>query len=657
MEHNATGTSARAGIIARTVGAALVGPRYLTAGSAAASSGWIFLILIMVCADIAARFFANAPLAGVPEIVAFSVPACVFLAVPHAIATGRYLRADFLTAGFSRHHPRSGAWLEVVYSTLGVLVFLKILDVVTPRLIKQITDQEFFGAIGAFTAPVYPFTLAIVFGAALAALEFAAIAIASLGRAFTVSSGQTLDGIRRLLGPVTVIAFLMISVIGVLLLFQGGWSRQGVGLFAIVAMLFLVVSGLHLATALIVLSFLGLWMIRGTEAVADGVLAIAATGSINSYTFAVIPLFVLMGLFVDLADVGKDAFTVVARLMRGVRGGLGVATVFANAIFAAITGSSIASATVFTRVAVPQMIQYGYRQSFAVGTVAGSSVLGMLIPPSLLLLVYGLIAEVSIGKLFTAAIVPGILLASAFSVMVLLMARFLPGLVGKTALAHDLEVVTGADLAKKLLPVVGLVVLVLGGIYGGIFTPTESGAVGAAGALLIAVLRKSLTWARLGKILREASEISAAILFLVIAANLYSRMLTLSAIPRSISDWVTMADLGMAGFLAIYLLVVILMGMVLDSVSIMLLLLPLMLPIVQSLGGDLVWFGVVTVVAVEIGLITPPFGLAVYVVKGTLPPGSATLGEIFLGVLPFVVVMILFVIVLMAWPGLSLVLL
>ena len=184
------------------------------------------------------------------------------------------------------------------------------------------------------------------------------------------------------------VLFLAACGAGAVYLVTGGLSRVEVGVFAIVAMLTLVLSGMHLASALILLSFLGIWMIRGTVAVAEGGLAIATTGSINSYAFAVIPLFVLMGLFIEIADVGRDAFSVLARLLRRIRGGLGVATVFANAIFAAITGSSIASATVFTRVATPPMMAHGYTSRFAVGVVAGSSVLGMLIPPSILLLIY-----------------------------------------------------------------------------------------------------------------------------------------------------------------------------------------------------------------------------------------------------------------------------
>ncbi|KAA9008378.1 TRAP transporter large permease subunit [Histidinibacterium aquaticum] len=609
--------------------------------------------MVLVCTDVVSRAFANSPIAGVAEVVSFSVPATVFLALPYCIRTGRFLRADFLLQRLEPRSPRGGALLNLVFNAVGVVVFAKITQTVWPRLLDQIEEAEFFGAIGAFTAPVWPFTTGILVGAVLAALQFALMTLQE-ARDFRSALATDRDGSTVF---ALVVVFLVVCGAGLVYLVTGDLSRVDVGIFSIIGMLALVLSGMHLASALIVLSFLGIWMIRGTAAVAEGSLAIATTGSINSYAFAVIPLFVLMGLFIEVADVGRDAFSVLARLLRRIRGGLGIATVFANGIFAAITGSTIASATVFTRVAAPPMISNGYTSRFAVGVVAGSSVLGMLIPPSILLLIFGLIAEVSIGALFTAAILPGLLLASAFALLVLGLSWFAPDFVGNSMPVEDMESVTLGEVARRLLPIVLLVALVLGGIYGGFFTPTESGAVGAAGAFIIALVRRSLSLQRLRTILLETAEISGSILFLVVAANLYSRMLTLSAIPQSITDWVIAAELGMMAFLLLYLVIVVLLGMILDSVSIMLVLLPLMLPIVQSLGGDLVWFGIVTVVAVEIGLLTPPFGLAVYVVKGTLPPGTATLGDIFKGAAPFVLTMLAVVLILMAFPAISLALL
>jgi tripartite ATP-independent transporter DctM subunit len=642
--------------------AAVGGSARLCAGLSAA---WIFGIMLLICSDVVMRSFFNAPLMGVPEVVALSVPGIVFLAAGQAVRTGRFLRADFLYGPFLRRYPRAGAVLSLLYDGAGFVIFWKVTEGVWPRFATAWTTDEFFGAVGAFSGPVWPFTGAMLVGCALMTAQFGArvvveaVRIAAPLPATTSEDGAAAD--RPVPPPARgwamLVAFLVVVGAGVYALLYGDLSPAGIGFVAIGGMLLLVLGGLHIATALLLLSFFGIWMVRGSPAIADRSLSLAALGSISSYSFGVIPLFILMGLLVDIANVGRDAFAVAANLLRRVRGGLGIATVFANAVFAAITGSSIASAAVFTRVAAPQMISHGYSQRFAVGCVAGSSVLGMLIPPSLLLIVYGLIAEVSVGKLFTAAIIPGLLLAGVFSLMIFLMARFAPGQLGRPRVADDVETITLGEFAGKLLPIVLLVAAVLGGIYTGYFTPTESGAVGAAGALVIALARRSLDWRKFGRILVECAEISASILVLIVAANLYSRMLTLTGIPQTVSGAIVAAELGMFAFLAVYLIILIVLGMFLDSVSIMLVVLPLMLPVVSALGGDLIWFGVVTTIAVEIGLLTPPFGLSVYVVKGTLPEGTATLNEIFAGALPFVGAMILVTIIVMAFPILSLALL
>ena len=640
------------------VDAVVAGSARLCAGIAAT---WIFALMVLICTDVVMRSFFNAPLMGVPEVVALSVPGIVFLAAGQAVRTGRFLRADFLYAPYLSHYPRAGAVLSLIFDAAGLVMFWKVTAGVWPRFATAWTTDEFFGAVGAFSGPVWPFTGAMLVGSALMTLQFAALLVFDLMRVAAPAAGATAPGAAPARPPArgwaVLAAFLLVVGAGLYALLYGDLSPAGIGFVAIAGMLLLVLSGLHIATALLLLSFFGIWMVRGSPAIADRSLSLAALGSISSYSFGVIPLFILMGLLVDIANVGRDAFAVAANLLRRVRGGLGIATVFANAVFAAITGSSIASAAVFTRVATPQMISHGYSKRFAVGCVAGSSVLGMLIPPSLLLIVYGLIAEVSVGKLFTAAIIPGLLLAAVFSLMIFLMARFTPGQIGRPRIADDVETITLAEFASKLLPIVLLVAAVLGGIYTGYFTPTESGAVGAAGALIIALARRSLDWRKFGKILVECAEISASILVLIVAANLYSRMLTLTGIPQTVSGFIVAADLGMFAFLAVYLIILIVLGMFLDSVSIMLVVLPLMLPVVAALGGDLVWFGVVTTIAVEIGLLTPPFGLAVYVVKGTLPEGTATLNEIFAGSLPFVGAMILVTIIVMAFPILSLALL
>ena len=423
----------------------------------------------------------------------------------------------------------------------------------------------------------------------------------------------------------------------------------------------LVLLGLHIGVALLSVGFFGVWLVRDNIDTAMKLLYMAAYNGVADYIFATIPLFVLMGLLVSVSNVGKDTFTVAEVLLRKLRGGLGVATVAANTVFAAVTGVSIASAAVFTRVAVPEMVRHGYRTTFATGTVAGSSVLGMMIPPSLLMIIYGVLAEQSIGTLFIAGVIPGFLLAIVFAAMIMLMARFTPGTVfdlqKQAAMARHQEVditLTGGQMIAKIVPIALLVALVLGGLYSGFFTPTEAGGVGAAGALLIALARRSLGKGNLWRVLHETGSVSCTILILLVAAAFYSRMLSVAGVPVAIADLVRDAGLGPYGFLALYIAIVLLLGMILDSSSILLIMTPVAAPIAQAFGFDLIHFGVITVLAVEMGLLTPPFGISVFTVKSTLNDPRVSVESIFAGALPFVGAMFLVLLAVCAFPWLAL---
>ena len=425
-----------------------------------------------------------------------------------------------------------------------------------------------------------------------------------------------------------------------------------IGLMALGGMGLLVMGGMFVPIALILTSFAGVWAIKGSPVLAAKMLGLAANDAIASYFFGVVPLFVLMGFIVSEAGIGRDAFDVANAMFRKIKGGLGVGTVAANAIFAAVTGISIASAAVFTKIAVPEMRRHGYTDRFAVGVVAGSSVLGMLIPPSLLLILFGLLAEQSIGDLFLAGIGPGILMALLFGGGTVLMATFSPKFVGQN-LSADSAQMSGSELLSKGLPITLLIGIVLGGIYFGFFTPVEAGAIGAIGAFAIGLFKRRLTLSSLWRVLVETGLVTASVCFLIIAAQMYSRMLAFSGVPVSFGEMAANAELGVLGLIFLYVLIVIFLGMILDSSSIMLIVVPLMLPIVIPTGIDLVWFGIVTVIAVEIGLLTPPFGISVYVIKSTLKDDNISLFDIFVGAAPFALMMLLCLILIILFPPIA----
>jgi C4-dicarboxylate transporter DctM subunit len=439
-------------------------------------------------------------------------------------------------------------------------------------------------------------------------------------------------------------------------------SDVAIGALCLACSLVLIQTGMNIGVALMLLSFVGVWAIKGLS-IAGKLLSSSVATSIASDEFAVIPLFVLMGLFVSSTNMGRDTFDVAALYLRRIRGGLGIATVAANAVFAACTGTTIASASVFTKVAVPEMVRHGHSPKFSVGVVAGSSVLGMLIPPSILMIIFGVIANVSIADLFTSGIVPGVLLAASFCVTILLLVLFRPHFVADQpqALSGDYKgPLDGAPLwvvGVKFLPIVVLIGTVLGGIYGGFFTPTEAGAAGALAAFLIALARRELTLKVFWEIALETGRVTAAICFLLMAASLYAQMLTLSGLPYAVGRWLETANLSFSAILIGYLIVLIVLGCFLDSVSIMLIVLPFVIPVFDSLHANLVWLGLISVISIEIGLLTPPLGLAVFVVKANLEDQSITPWQIFMGTMPMTLTMvtILTLCVLFPWLALALV--
>jgi tripartite ATP-independent transporter DctM subunit len=604
---------------------------------------WVFAIMIMICADIVGRNVFDSPIAFVPEAVALSLVGCVFLQLAFAVHENKLTRAEFLIWRISASSPEVVRGWDVVMAVMAAAIFALMTIGAWPDFTRAFSTSEFAGVEGIFKISVWPIKLIIVIGAAVAALE----CLLQLGR----ESGHR----RSWVSLVVPVAAAGLAI----WLWQGDVAQQTIGVSMIIAVLGLIALGMPIAIALLITGFLGLAILKHDFGVATRTLSLAAEGTISEYVFAPVPLFVLMGLFVQVSEIGRDAFRAAQQLFGWIIGGLGVATVAANAIFAAITGIAIAAAAIFSKIAVPEMVRQGYTARFAVGLTAGSSVLGMLIPPSLLLIIYGVIAEVSIGALFIAAIIPGVLLAGAFAVGVILMAWLAPGFVGDVRRSRAATAMPEEEAGNPwlgMLPVVILIVVVLGGIYGGYFTPTEAGAAGAFAAMLIALIRRRLSWARLWEVIRETGQVSVTILFLIICASTFSMMLTLTELPQDIGTLLG-SGLNMFTFLTIYLLLLIVIGMVLDSTSMMLILLPLALPVVSELGGNLIWFGVVTVIGVNIGLLTPPLGLSVYVIKSSINDENITLGTIFSGAFPFVFITLIVTILLMVFPQLSLALL
>jgi len=371
--------------------------------------------------------------------------------------------------------------------------------------------------------------------------------------------------------------------------------------------------------------------------------------TVTDYTFGVIPMFLLMGAFVSNSGMSRELFRAANSFVGHFRGGLGIATIAACAGFAAISGSSVATAATFATVAYPEMRRYNYPQSFATGVIAAGGTLGAMLPPSTVLAVYGIITEQDIGKLFIAGIIPGLLAASMDMLTVVVIGWLRPDFLPVAPRHSWKERLIGLrDIWAMLL----LFIFVIGGLYGGLFTPTEAGGVGATGALIIGIVRGKLDGLQIRRSLLQAVRTAAAVLTVLIGALLFGYFLTVTQTPQKVTAFLTALGLGRYGVLALIMVMYIVLGCLMDSLAMIILTIPIIFPVVMQLGFDPIWFGVIIVMTVELGLIHPPVGMNVFVIKSVVQ--EVTFSTIFRGVLPFILTDLIRLVILIAFPILAL---
>jgi tripartite ATP-independent transporter DctM subunit len=399
---------------------------------------------------------------------------------------------------------------------------------------------------------------------------------------------------------------------------------------------------------------MGLVGVTGFGYIVGGVPALKMVGqtsmrTVTDYTFGVIPMFLLMGAFVSNSGMSRELFRAANSFLGHLRGGLGIATIAACGGFAAISGSSVATAATFSTVAYPEMRRYGYPQSFATGVIAAGGTLGAMLPPSTVLAVYGIITEQDIGKLFIAGVLPGILAASMYMGTVAIIGFVRPNFLPRTPRHSWKERLAGLrDIWAMML----LFVFVIGGLYGGLFTPTEAGGMGAGGAFLIGVLRGRLDRAEIRRSLLQATRTAAAVFTVLIGALLFGYFLTVTQTPQKVTEFLTGLGLGRYGVLALIMLMYLVLGCLMDSLAMVILTVPIIFPVITHLGFDPIWFGVIIVMTVELGLIHPPVGMIVFVIKSVVQDVNFT--TIFKGVLPFIVTDLIRLVILIAFPIIAL---
>lgn len=421
-----------------------------------------------------------------------------------------------------------------------------------------------------------------------------------------------------------------------------------VGLIGLAVLLLLLALQVPIAVALILVSFCGIWYMLGL-APAIGILSATPYEFVASWTLSAIPMFLLMGFVTYHAGLTTGLFDAAKVVVRRVPGGLGLAAIFACTGFAAVSGSSLACAATMGRIAIPEMVRAGYKPSFSAGILAAGGTVGALIPPSILMIVYGVFAETSVTKVFLGGISVGILTAASYCLVIILVALLREDII--PARAGEDRQLDARGVLRDIVPLIVLILLVFGGMFGGIFTATEAGAIGAAGAIAIAVILRRLSWPAFRRALFETLGTCAALFIVGAGAVMLTRFLGLSGVAGFINEFFSGLDIGYFGLMAVIVLLYLVIGMFLEPFGAMLITLPILMPLLATQGIDRVWFGVLLVKLLEVGMITPPLGMNVFVIR-SVAAEHVSLAGIFRGALLFILADIVVIAAMILWPDL-----
>ncbi len=421
-----------------------------------------------------------------------------------------------------------------------------------------------------------------------------------------------------------------------------------VGVIGILLLIFLMVLRMQIGFSMALVGFLGFFYLVSFKS-SFSLLGIEAFKTVSSYGLTVIPLFILMGQFAYHSKMGVEIYKTMYRWIGFLPGGLSMATIAACAGFAAISGSSLATAATFGMVSLPEMKKFKYEDSLATGCIAAGGTLGILIPPSTVMIIYGILTQQPIGTLFIAGILPGLLLTSLFLVTIYLVTRINPNLAPpgpKFSLKEKL------NSLREPWGIICLFLLVIGGLYTGWFTPTEAAGVGAFGAFIITLIKRRLTWKILNESLLESTKTTAMVFAILIGASIFGFFLTVSQIPESLSSWIVTIGINKYLIMSFIILLYIILGCFMEGLAIMMLTIPVIYPVILKMGFDPIWFGVIITLVMEMSLITPPVGVNVFIISGIAK--DVPMYTIFRGIIPFFIAMLICIILLVIFPEIAL---
>jgi tripartite ATP-independent transporter DctM subunit len=595
------------------------------------------LMTLFITLDVVLRYFFNSPIAGSYELIEFMMVFVVFLGLSYTQVKKDHLAIDLFTNTLSE---RTMAVISSLTYSLSAGVF----GLITWRLIdRALTEYEVGTVSTVLNIPLWMSYWVTVAGALILTISF----LADLAESIS-------EVIKKCENPLLWFAVdlaLFFVVAGFPFWFDWlPWdiTRPVVGIFGIVLMLLLLFSRMPIGPVMAMVGFLGFaYLVNWNPALS--ILGKSPFRTAASHSMSTIPLFMLMGLFCFHSELSTDIYNTVRAWMGRLRGGLAMSTVGACAGFAAVSGSSMATAVTMGTIALPEMKKYGYDDGLACGAVASGGSIGILIPPSVPFIIYASLSEQSIGSLFMAGVIPGILEALLYIITIYIICRINPSLGPKGPASTFKEKIVSL---KGTWGILVLFSLVIGGIYFGIFTPTEAAGVGAFGALLLGLIKRKLTWNKILICLADATKNTSILFLMLIGANIFGYFLTMSQIPTLLADLIVGLPIPNALTIWMILLVYVVLGGIMPIMPAIILTVPVFLPVVESLGYSPIWFGVLVVTMAEIGQITPPVGINVFVLSSVAK--DVSLSKIYKGIIPFITADVVRVILLFFIPALSL---
>lgn len=600
------------------------------------------LMSIFMVVDLVSRLVFNNPLSGMIELQTFMLVFMAFFSIAYTMLKNQHVAVDLISSVLSTP---VNSYLQSVFSFWGIFLFGSMSWLSAFRAIEAFENREFSDIV---QMPYWILYSVAATGTVLLAL---AILVSLLAHLSVLKQ-------RHRTGWVFVSVLVSIAVVGVVGIYSadilnvlfGDLSSTTIGIVYTLFLLIIMLLGFPVGFAMAFAGLTGLMSLVGQD-VAFNVSKINTYDSVAHYFFTVIPFFLLMGFLILHAGIGAKLYNAGIKVFGRLPGGLAIGTLAGCGGFAAICGESVAAAATMGSVSIPEMKKYDYDDSLATGAVAAGGTLGILIPPSIGFVVYGIITEQSIGKMFMAGIIPGIILTIGFCLAVYVQCILNPNLGPKS------EKFTLQQIAKSIFdvwPVAALFAAVIGGIYSGILTPTEAGGVGASGALLIALFAPGFNRHKLFDALLDATTTSAMIFTILIGVGLLGYFVTLTDIPRDFANFLGSLDVSRYVIFFLILLLYLVLGMVMNIIPMMMLTLPILFPTVVGLGFDPIWFGVIMVIMMEMGQITPPIGINVFVIHGVAKKYDVRMSTIYRGIIPFVFVEVLVIILLTIFPEITL---